>query len=71
MEIHVPDYEWNMHYKSPEEAVEIGAGFGDYKEGGEFKLVRLQVGAITTYRIVGGKPVPVMIGFPTGIDAEP
>jgi hypothetical protein len=68
MEIHVPDCEWNTHYRSPEEAVKLGMEYGDYKEGEEFKLVRLQVGAVTTYRIVDGKPVPVAVGFPTGIE---
>lgn len=64
MEIFVPDYEWNAHYSSIEEMVSSGAECGDYKEGDEFKMVRLTVGACTTYRIVDGKPVPIFVAFP-------
>ncbi len=63
-EIHVPDYEWNAHYESPEEMVRLD---GTLVEGEEFELVRLTVGAKTRYRIVEGKPVPVSISFPEGI----
>lgn len=63
-ELYVPDYEWNAHYNSPEECVEQGKEVGDFKEGEEFSLVRLQVFAKTTYKIVDGKPVPVSLAFP-------
>jgi hypothetical protein len=60
MNIFVPDYEWNSHWDSVEENV----AECDYAEGDEFKMVRLTVGACTTYRIVNGKPVPVIVSFP-------
>lgn len=65
MEIFVPDYEWNAHYSSIEEAVAHGQECGDYQESEEFKMVRLTVGACTTYRIVNGKAVPIAVSFPT------
>jgi hypothetical protein len=68
--IFVPDYEWNSHYNSPEECVLLGQQCGDFNEGDEFKLVRLEVGACTTYRVVNGKPVPVVVAFPAGIESE-
>lgn len=64
MEIFVPDYEWNAHYTSVESSVEAGMKCGDFSEGDEFKMVRLTVGACTTYKIVDGKPVPVAVAFP-------
>jgi hypothetical protein len=64
MEIFVPDYDWNSHWSTVEES----AGECAYAEGEEFKMVRLTVGACTTYRIVDGKPVPVSVAFP---DAAP
>ena len=70
MEIFVPDYEWNSHWNSVEEAVASGAECGDYNEGDEFKMVRLTVGACTTYRIVNGKPVPVVVAFTDGLPAN-
>jgi len=70
MEIFVPDYEWNSHWNSVEEAVSAGAECGDYREGDEFKMVRLTVGACTTYRIVDGKPFPVMVSFPDGLPSN-
>jgi len=62
-EIFVPDYDWNSHFTSPEDHVEAGREYGESEEGSEFELVRLTVGAKTTYRIVNGKPVPVAVGF--------
>jgi hypothetical protein len=74
MEIFVPDYEWNSHWNSVDEAVSAGEEFGDYYEGQEFKMVRLTVGACTTYRIVDGKPIPISVSFPevlpSGITGE-
>ena len=64
MDIFVPDHEWNSHYASVEEAVAEGQKDGEYQEGDEFKMVRLTVGAMTTYRVVDGKPVSVAIAFP-------
>ena len=65
MDIVVPDYDWNSQWKSVDEcASECG-----YAEGEEFKMVRLTVGAFTTYRIVQGKPVPVAISFPVGLES--
>ena len=63
-EIYVPDYEWNSHYNSPEECVEIGREFDEFKEGETFSLVRLQIFAKTTYKIMDGKPVPIEVAFP-------
>lgn len=65
MEIFVPDYEWNTHYRSVEEAVATAHEWGELNEGEEFKMVRLTVGACTTYKIVDGKAVPVSVSFPT------
>lgn len=66
MDIFVPDYEWNSHWNSVEESV----AECDYTEGDEFKMVRLTVGACTTYRIVNGKPVPVVVAFPDGLPSN-
>ena len=63
MDIFVPDYEWNAHYDSVEENM-TGC---DYEEGDEFKMIRLTVGACTTYRVVNGKPVPVAVAFPEAL----
>ena len=65
--IFVPDGEWNTHFASPEEHIESGLEYGESKEGSEFSLVRLTVGAKTTYRIVDGKPVVVSIAFPDAL----
>lgn len=62
MEIFVLDYDWNSQWNSVEES----ASDYNYSEGDEFKMVRLNVGACTTYRIVNGKPVPVAVAFPEG-----
>ena len=70
MEIFVPDYEWNAHYASVESAVTQGQACGDYNEGDEFKMVRLTVGACTTYKIIDGKPVPVVVSFPNGLPSD-
>jgi hypothetical protein len=70
MEIFVPDYEWNAHYASVEEAVAEGMKCGDFDEGDEFKMVRLAVGACTTYKIVDGKAVPIAVSFPTGLPSN-
>lgn len=70
MEIFVPDYEWNAHYSTVEESVKAGFECGDFDEGDEFKMVRLTVGACTTYRIVDGKPVPVAVAFPDKLPAN-
>lgn len=70
MEIFVPDYEWNAHYSSVEESVAEGMKCGDFDEGEEFKMVRLTVGACTTYKIVDGKPVPVAVSFPDGLPSN-
>jgi len=69
MDIFVPDYEWNAHYGSVEESVLEGMKCGDFAEGDEFRMVRLTVGACTTYRIVDGKPVPISVAFPEGLPA--
>lgn len=65
--IFVPNDEWNAHYESPEECAAGLIDCGDIAEGDEFSLVRLEVGANTTYRIVNGKPQPVALAFPAGI----
>ena len=66
--VFVPDYEWNAHWNSVEEAVETGQReYGDYKEGDEFTMVRLEVFAATTYKITDGKPVVVSLAFPEAI----
>ena len=70
MEIFVPDYEWNAHYSSVEEAVEAGGEFDELKDGDEFKLVRLTVGACTTYKMVNGKAVPVAVAFPDALPSN-
>lgn len=62
--VFVPDYDWNAQYNSVEECAEEAMKYGDMAEGDEFKLVRLRVYACTTYRMVGGKPVPVTMAFP-------
>lgn len=67
MEIFVPDYDWNSHWNSVAEAVEAGEEFDEYPEGEEFTMVRLTVGARTTYKIVNGEPVPISIGFPKSL----
>lgn len=71
MEIFVPDYEWNSHWKSVDEAVEDGKKYGDFPEGDEFTMVRITVGAATTYRIVDGKPMPINVAFPDSLPALP
>lgn len=63
MEIFVPDYDWNAHWGSVEES----ATACEYEEGEEFVMVRLTVGAATTYRMQGGKPMPVSVAFPDNI----
>lgn len=70
MEVFVPDYEWNCHYASVDEAVTLGQACGDYDEGTEFKMVRLTVGACTTYKIIDGKPTPVAVSFPSGLPSN-
>lgn len=60
MDIFVPDYDWNSHWGSVEESVSVC----DYAEGEEFTMVRLTVGAATTYKIVDGKPTPTRVAFP-------
>jgi hypothetical protein len=70
VEIFVPDYEWNAHYGSVEEAVTAGCEFDELKDGDEFKLVRLTVGACTTYRMVDGKAVPVAVAFPDALPSN-
>lgn len=65
MEIHVQDYDWNSHFDSPADFVEA---CGDLVEGAEFELVRVVVGAKTKYRIVDGKPVPISLSFPEGVE---
>ena len=62
MDIFVPHYDWNSHWSTVDENV----AECEYADGEEFKMVRLAVGACTTYRIVEGKPVSV--AFP---DAAP
>lgn len=65
--IFVPEYEWGAHYESVEEYVASGQEYGDIKEGDEFKLVRLNVYACTTYRMVDGKAIPVEAAFPVKV----
>lgn len=67
MEVFVPPYEWNSHYTSVEEAVAEGQKYGDCQEGDEFQMVRLTVGALTTYKVVDGKAVPIKVAFPEGM----
>lgn len=66
-EVFVPDYDWNSHFTSPEDHVESGREYGESDEGSEFTLVRLTVGAKTTYRIVDGKPVAISLAFPEAL----
>jgi hypothetical protein len=68
--VFVPDYDWNSQFSSPEDHVEAGREYGESEEGSEFSLVRLTVGAKTTYRIVDGKPVVVSIAFPDALSVE-
>lgn len=70
MEIFVPDYDWNAHYESVEESVDEGMKYGDFEEGDEFSMVRLTVGACTTYKIVDGKAVPISLAFPKPADQK-
>ena len=63
MDIFVPEYDWNSHWESVNENVLEC----DYTEGQEFTMVRLTVGARTTYRIVNGNAVPVSMAFPEGL----
>lgn len=65
--VFVPDYEWNAQYSSVEAAVEAGLPYGDYTEGTEFTMIRLTVGAKTTYKMIDGKPVPIVVAFPEGL----
>ena len=60
MEIFVPDYDWNDRYGTIEEYLAEHA----VAEGNVFSVVRLTVGANTTYRVKDGKAVPVSIAFP-------
>ena len=64
MDVFVPDYDWNSQWESVEASVKNGQGYGDFSEGDEFSMVRLTVGARTTYRIVNGVPTPVSVSFP-------
>jgi len=66
-EIHVAAEDWNCHFESAEECIAKGRQWGECEEGEEFTLVRLQVFAQTRYRIVGGKPQPIQVSFPTEI----
>ena len=60
MEIFVHDTDWHDHFASLEEYVaERGIA-----EGEKFSLVRLTVGAHTTYRVQDGKVVPESVAFP-------
>ena len=67
MEVFVPEYDWNCQWESVEASVSAGQECGDFSEGDEFKMVRITVGACTTYRIVDGKAVPVAISFPEAL----
>lgn len=64
MDVFVPDYDWNSQWESVEAAVKTGQEYGDLKEGDEFSMVRLTVGACTTYRIINGQPTPIVVQFP-------
>lgn len=68
--VFVPTDDWDSHYESAEEYISFGQGFGECREGEEFELVRLEVGALTRYRVVDGKPVVVSIAFPDRIETE-
>lgn len=70
IDIFVPEYDWNSHWSSVEESVAAGFECGDHKEGDEFTMVRLTVGAATTYKIVDGKPVPTRVAFPGPLPVE-
>lgn len=65
VEVFVPPDEWNSHYDSPEDHIASAREWGEAEEGSEFTLVRLTVGAQTTYRIVNGKPEVVSLAFPS------
>jgi len=67
MDVFVPEYDWNSQWESVEASVLAGQECGDFCEGNEFKMVRIMVGACTTYRIVGGKAVPVAVAFPEAL----
>lgn len=71
MNVFVPDYDWNCHWSSPEEAVEEGRKYGECQDGTEFTMVRLMVGAKSTYRVIDGAPVLVSIAFPEEINPRP
>jgi hypothetical protein len=64
VEVFVPEYDWNSHFASLEDHTKACQEHGESEEGSEFTLVRLAVGAATTYRIVNGKPEVVAIAFP-------
>lgn len=68
--VFVPDYDWNCHWGSPEEAVTEGQKYGDYPEGYDFTMVRLVVGAKSAYRIIDGVPVLTSIAFPEEIKPQ-
>lgn len=68
MDVFVPTYEWNARYSSVEEAYAKGYACGDYEEGDEFKMIRLTVGACTTYKVIDGKPVPIELSFPESLE---
>lgn len=68
MDVFVQDYDWNVHWNSVDEVVEAEKQYGAYSEGHEFTMVRLTVGASTTYRICDGRPVPVAVNFPVKIE---
>lgn len=63
MEIFVQNCDWNTHWLSADEYLQEG----DVAEGEEFTMVRLQVGARTTYKVENGKAVPVAVAFPSGL----
>lgn len=63
--VFVPPYEWGAQYSSIDEMLQYAAECGEtYAEGEEFDMIRLEVGAKTTYRMVDGKAVPIVVSFP-------
>lgn len=68
--VFVPPDEWNSHYESAEDHISSCQEWGECREGDEFELVRLEVGALTRYRVVDGKPVVVSMAFPDRIEPE-
>lgn len=68
--IFVENGDWNCHFESLEQCVADGSESGEIEDGTEFTLVRIEVFAATTYRMVDGKPTVVALSFPGEIKIE-